>query len=368
MRIATDESIRPPHLPLVPLLQAIGCARNEHDSWWDTHAPGQDRLVASRHQLVQDPADADAVVIPVDWYWVRGNSWASRPDLGLARRCGELARRARGAGVPVVVFFTGDRSCDRIGIRDAIVLREGGYRSRMGPLDRAAPAFVDDLVLDHLDGRPTILARSERPVVGFCGLARHRSGPSVRVREAASALTTIVYDRQIHPSQFSGENLRARAIDHLRRHGRVDTDFIVRSESVFFGRTDVAQVRAEFVENLDSSLYSLCIRGSGNYSYRLYETLALGRVPVIVDTDLALPAADRVPWKEIAVWVDERDLDGLGDAIADFHRRLSADDVVSLQHRLRQLWLDHLRPAGWLSQLDDLLAGALEATVPSPRT
>jgi hypothetical protein len=358
MKIATDESIRPPHLPLVPLLQAIGGTRNEHDVWWDTHAPGQDQLVAGRHQLVSDMADADAVVIPIDWYWVRGTSWASRPDLRLARRCAALARCAREAGVPVVVFFTGDRSCDRVGIRDAIVLREGGYRSRMGPLDRAAPAFVDDLVLDHLDDRPTILTRTARPVVGFCGLARHRSGPAVRLREAASTLTTLVYDGQIHPSQFSGENLRARAIDHLRRHGRVDTDFIVRSESVFFGRTDVEQVRAEFVGNLDASLYSLCIRGSGNYSYRLYETMALGRVPVIVDTDLALPAADRVPWKEIAVWVDERELDGLGDAIADFHRRLSADDVVSLQHRLRRLWLEHLRPASWLADLDRTLAAA----------
>ena len=33
-----------------------------------------------------------------------------------------------------------------------------------------------------------------------------------------------------------------------------------------------------------ASPYILCVRGAGNYSARFYEALALGRIPVLVNT------------------------------------------------------------------------------------
>ena len=52
------------------------------------------------------------------------------------------------------------------------------------------------------------------------------------------------------------------------------------------------QARTGYVENLVASDYVLCARGAGNFSYRLYETLSCGRIPVFVDTDCVLPHED----------------------------------------------------------------------------
>jgi hypothetical protein len=355
VRIFTDESVRPPHLPLVPLLQAIGCRRTEHDTWWEQHAPGGDAVVALHHELVDDPGQADAVVVPLDWYWVRGPSWASRPDRRLARRLAEVVELGTQHNVPVVIFFTGDRSSDRVALDGAVVFREGGYRSRSRALDRSMPAFVDDLVTTHL-GSAVLIDRPSRPTVGFCGLAARRTSAGDRSREAAALALSLAYNRTAQPSQYTGENLRCDAMDALQRHHGVETDFIVRTKSVFFGQTDTADVRTQFVDNMVANAYTLCIRGSGNYSYRLYEAMSMGRIPVIVDTDLALPRDDVIPWSEIAVWAAADQVDRLGDVVEAFHERLSPGDFVDLQHRLRQIWLDHLRPQAWLADLDEAMA------------
>jgi hypothetical protein len=51
-----------------------------------------------------------------------------------------------------------------------------------------------------------------------------------------------------------------------------------------------ASTRA-FADHLLGTTYVLCPRGCENYSFRLYEALRFGRVPVIVDTDMVLPSA-----------------------------------------------------------------------------
>jgi hypothetical protein len=301
-------------------------------------------------------ADSDVVVLPGDWYWVRGTSWRSRPDRRRAELVRPLYERALAAGKPIWLFFTGDRSCDRVPFEGVQVFREGPFRSRLALIDQVLPAFSEDLVASYCSGSLIERPWRPRPTVGFCGLARSKPLPRRLIGDLAFRAVTAAREHRMDPSPHLGEMLRERAVSLLQRDPRLDTNFILRDSKVFFrdaDSRDLVDVRREYVDNLVTSDYVLCIRGSGNYSYRLYEALCTGRVPVIVDTDLALPLPDQIAWRELAVWVGAHQLDEIGDRVLEFHSRQTARGYVDLQQRLRELWLQRLSPQGffgWLSQ------------------
>ncbi|WP_420450774.1 exostosin domain-containing protein [Ilumatobacter sp.] len=355
----------PEDRPLVPFLEPLidGTAtQGSPDVSWMRRFEGWQRVAHETFSLVDDER-ASVSVVPIDWYWVRGPSWASRPDRRLGEECRRLVGDAADQGRPSLAFFTGDRSCDRADLRDTLVCREGGYRSRMGPDDLAAPAFVEDLVEHYTGGEVELRELGDAPRVGFCGLAGRRQGPPARARELAHLATVAARERRLEPSQFTGENLRATVLASLAADDRCETNFIVRDGPTFFvsrDPADLVDVRRQYVDNLRQSDYSLCIRGSGNYSYRLYETLALGRIPIIVDTDLALPARDVIDWPDVGVWVDHDDLDHIGDILTEFHASLDRRRFEELQLRARRIWVQHLSPAGWFSALPHRIERWLE--------
>lgn len=58
----------------------------------------------------------------------------------------------------------------------------------------------------------------------------------------------------------------------------------------------------------ESSIFSFCPRGFGSTSFRLYETLQLGTIPIYVwDEELWLPFQEVLNWQEFAIVVSFRD-------------------------------------------------------------
>jgi hypothetical protein len=64
--------------------------------------------------------------------------------------------------------------------------------------------------------------------------------------------------------------------------------------------------RAEYASTVIRSKFVLCPRGQGPSSFRLYETLGAGRVPVVISDDWLAPP--RIDWSACAVRVAERDV------------------------------------------------------------
>ena len=293
--------------------------------------------------------DADIAVFPGAWEQVYDDS----PSLSLAEKFLEKARKA---GKTAVIFFWSD-SDESVYYEDTIVLRTSLYRSRRDPDEFAMPSWSEDTVERYLNGEPQIRPKLAKPVIGFCGYAApiHQS---IRRRlrnaliKAANALGPggIVGDPP-------GSTLRAEALRVLSRSPQVETNFTVRDRFQggalqSDGSVDLSvlqKVRHEFVQNMVESDYILCVRGGGNYSYRLYETLSCGRIPVFIDTDCVLPYDFFLDWKKYCVWVDETELPRIADIVADFHDDLSPQDFVNLQLRCRKLWEKWLSPQGFFA-------------------
>ena len=83
-----------------------------------------------------------------------------------------------------------------------------------------------------------------------------------------------------------------------------------------------------FLHVMSASKFSLCPRGYGTTSFRLYESFQLGTVPVYVSDDHALPWSDELDWEEFCVIIDD-------DHIHDTYNILSqiSDDRYNEMHK-----------------------------------
>ena len=80
--------------------------------------------------------------------------------------------------------------------------------------------------------------------------------------------------------------------------------------------------RKSFAETLFRSKFVLCPRGMGTSSIRLYETLAAGRVPVVISDQWVPPTGPK--WDEFCLrWPEDR-IDELPSALRDFEGEAAA--------------------------------------------
>jgi len=116
-----------------------------------------------------------------------------------------------------------------------------------------------------------------------------------------------------------------------------------------FGGTE--QEISEYKTHLKDNTYILCARGSENYSFRLYETLNYGRIPVIVDTEMVLPK--EISWDRLSIIVPYSgytSLGGIYSAILRDYESRSANDFVQRQREAFST-MTELRTMRWVSDL-----------------
>ena len=91
------------------------------------------------------------------------------------------------------------------------------------------------------------------------------------------------------------------------------------------------------------------MRGAGNWSFRFFETLSAGRIPVLIDTDSALPLEDRVDWSLHVCRVPVGRLPEAAEIVAAHHRGLGPAGFREVQLRNRELWLGALEPGRFIA-------------------
>ncbi len=300
--------------------------------------------------------DAEVATLPAVWRTYQGEA-----------RLEALAwlDEADAKGVPVVVWVDGDHAV-ALEHPAAIVFAQGEQAST--PHGRRATHAWPVLIHDHLEdlygGDPAPVARTPEPTVGFCGQASATVGGQARlVYGKARDRVAFRFGRtdQRPPPWRSHLGLRRRALGLLADDPRITTDFVIR-DRYRAGLRDPAErgdrshpTASEFFANIRANGYTLCVRGGGNFSTRLYETLCLGRIPVVVDSDQLLPWRDVVRWDELAVVVPASDLGSLPDRLVEHHRRLEGDAFGAAQLRCRQLWQERLSVAGFFGHFEELL-------------
>ncbi|GFZ08040.1 exostosin family protein [Actinidia rufa] len=70
-----------------------------------------------------------------------------------------------------------------------------------------------------------------------------------------------------------------------------------------------------YYEDMQRAIFCLCPLGWAPWSPRLVEAVIFGCIPVIIADDIVLPFADAIPWEEIGVYVDEKDVPKLDNIL-----------------------------------------------------
>jgi hypothetical protein len=177
--------------------------------------------------------------------------------------------------------------------------------------------------------------------VSFCGVAA-RTEPSLKRRVKVAAMRALKSIGHHWPHN-DGIYLRRLAMSRLSASQRVETSFIVR-DAYFGGNVDLkGRVRTEYIQNILDSDYVLCVRGNGNFSFRFFETMSLGRTPVLIDTDCVLPFDFVHDYKSFCVIIPEDKVHQVAKRVAEFHACFDKRTYREHQERVRSFWV------GWLS-------------------
>ncbi len=332
---------RLPGVPLIPLLYP-NFGKEERDAILfmnNAFREIRDPFV----QITDDPAKADYLLLAHNFSTLR-----KRHD-----DVAEFEVLSKQYGKKVIVFWHGDRD-DRVPLSNAIVFRTSIYGHTKRSEEIAMPAYSEDLLQgEHLQ----IRSKKEIPTIGFCGWADYRS-PRNRlgtyVQNAVVDAQAFLCAKPMIRACRKGLSFRREAIESLRRHDNVTTNFIIRSSYSGHSATiqlDPEVARKEYRDNMLQSDLALCVKGDGNFSYRFYEALSLGRIPLLIDTDCVLPFADKIDYDSFIFRVPFQDIANLPERVGEWWDGLSEERFMEMQKKAREAYSAYLSVPAFLEYI-----------------
>jgi hypothetical protein len=104
------------------------------------------------------------------------------------------------------------------------------------------------------------------------------------------------------------------------------------------GSPEMEHFKKQYAEVIACSRFVLCPRGISPASYRLFETMQSGRVPVIISDKWVLPS--KIEWNKFSLRVREKDISQISDICLDASNRWTA---MALEARkIWEEWFSHL--------------------------
>ncbi|AFL81707.1 Exostosin family protein [Aequorivita sublithincola DSM 14238] len=298
-------------------------------------------------QFTEVLEEADMVVLTMAWnYYIKTKQEALA--IAFVKECAGLNKK-------VIAFNAGDFGVKIPYFKNLIILRPSGYKSKFTDNEYAFPALISDPLkkyyqTDKIVERPYSL----KPVIGFCGQANpsiFNAAKEVFKTSLRNLKNRIGRSKDEVQQILSTSFLRASVLKTLKESTEVETNFILRKKyrAGVISNKNSHKTTLEFYNNLRDSDYVVCIRGAGNFSVRFYEALAMGRIPIFINTDCALPFDKEINWKKHVVWVEYKERNQVAQKVKKFHEELSGEDFIDLQQTNRNLWETKLTLSGFFN-------------------
>jgi hypothetical protein len=245
-----------------------------------------------------------------------------------------------------LVFSTGDFGVT-LAQKHTITLRLGGFKSRFKHRTDIMCPFIEDPIIKY-NYEFFALPKSEKVTVGFVGHANNKFSKIIKelmIYSKHQIKRFLKLDPTDFQSFYPSSFYRYKYLKLIQTFKSIETNFIFRKKyrAGSVNESDRKITEIEFYQNIFSNSYTFCMRGSGNFSVRFYETLAMGRIPILLDTDCQLPFDEEINWHKHVVIINKNDLHKIEQIINTFHYQLNHEEFLALQKSNRQLWLDYFR-------------------------
>lgn len=340
--------------PELFLVQSMrGNAEHAHENTLFTHALAQDYAYTG-FDLVPTLEAADVMLIP-------------QPIKKLTPHIqiflDTQVALASALGKRVIVFTRGDLTHD-IFIPTVTLCKGSQYGYLRQSNEIIVLPFVEDLGEQH---GVQLREKSDVPVVSFCGWAGFASRTAYLKYVVKNILLTLrkTLTRNAHLEVHrKGIFFRRAAMRILAASSRIRTHFIIRETFSASKKTislDPAVARKEYIDSMINSDFVLAPKGDGNFSVRFFEALALGRVPILIDTDCVLPREEVIDYASVILRVPYTELHTLPDRVADFYASHTPESWRARQEKARELFRTKLRYDRFMSDLFASIATRSEA-------
>jgi len=90
-----------------------------------------------------------------------------------------------------------------------------------------------------------------------------------------------------------------------------------------------------FINITSRSVFSLCPRGYGRSSFRLYETMQLGTIPVFIYDQKWCPFEDEIDWNEFSVLIDVNNIHNIDMILSNY----TQERIKQMQNNLYNYWI-----------------------------
>jgi hypothetical protein len=311
-----------------------------------------DAKIQEAIEWVDKEVEAEVYVLPLDWsYYYKHNLQDTAIDF-----CKQAKSEQK-----IVLSFSGNDFGITMPLPDNTLLyRQSGYRSKKKMNERTAPFYLSDPVSNFIKIEEATLfsnKKTDYPVIGFCGMAPHglligwKEKIQILIRNGKSQFGFNPFDQQ---EIVSSSNLRFQVLETFKKAPDFQTNYIIRQS--YRGGKQTPENRKkttdEYYQNQLASDCIVCVRGVGNFSIRFFETLAMGRIPIFIDTDSPLPDIGNKDWNDYIVWIDRKDVNRAPEITKEW---LCKRDIIEQKRKNRELWntqfsLDQF----WLGELDRL--------------
>ncbi len=288
----------------------------------------------NKYQLVGAIDDCDIVVVPID---------IARFDKSKdQQKLNDFIDQAIGLNKIVWMYSAGDYGQS---IHKKVhTFRLGGFDSKLDEQTFIMPSFIND-PYSSLSKEFKTITKLPEPQIGFVGHASGSVGKWIKeflLFARYNCKRFVGKVRTDYQPFYPSASKRYHFLKILSKNEQLKTNFVYRNQYRAGVKTEPEKTATtlEFFKNMESNPYTFCLRGTGNFSVRFYETLAMGRIPLIVDTDFRLPLNCLINWEKHCVVVKA---DQVVETLVDFHQKISAEDFELMQQNNRKLWLTYLQ-------------------------
>ena len=102
-----------------------------------------------------------------------------------------------------------------------------------------------------------------------------------------------------------------------------------------------------FIKVTLNSIFTLAPKGYGRSSFRLYEAMQLGSIPVYISDEPYLPWNDELNWNDFCVLISEKDIHNLEEILNSY----SKEKIEFMQEQMKKVWETHFSLEGMYQQI-----------------
>ena len=254
----------------------------------------------------------------------------------------------------IIVFYYRD-PFKPLRIPNAIIFRTSINKTDKEILTFAMPAFIPKSDEDYLVNNTKVRAKMTKPLVTFRGQHAPLKLPvSTKLRLLSNSLLEMIgISYRLQTYYPMGYIARRNAINSLQNNINIELDNIAVSWDD--QKKDPEGYKKSYLDSLINSDYVICSSGYGNYSFRFYETLAAGRIPIFINTNAELPFENIIDWKSILVWGEYEESNYIDKKLLLFHKAIANEDFLKYQENMKKIYLNYLSMEGFCQNISNIL-------------